>query len=186
MLIYWKGIGSAELELIIDFMYNGETFTTKEQLKLFLDTGKDLKIDGLQSEFEIVSENKQDTLKKEATKCEIESDYTNNVVAHEGILENVEELADTFQIGDCTLDTMEGGNITLNRSEELHLQIKQMVEKSDGRWKCKMCGKTATKKDHIQRHAETHIEGVSHACHICNKALSRSSLRYHMKRCQIK
>ena len=41
--------------------------------------------------------------------------------------------------------------------------------------------KTATKKQHIQYHAETHIEGMSHACHICNKTFpNRQGLNKHI------
>ena len=41
MLIYLKGISSAQLEPIIDFMYRGEAFITQDELKQFLETGKE-------------------------------------------------------------------------------------------------------------------------------------------------
>ena len=58
-----------------------------------------------------------------------------------------------------------------------------MIEKSDGVWKCKVCGKSSTLKGNIQVHAESHIEGMSHACHICNKSFpNRPTLRIHNNR----
>ena len=69
----------------------------------------------------------------------------------------------------------------LNTNKKVLLQIGQMIEKNEGLWKCKVCGKTANQKSHIKDHAETHIEGESHACHICSKILStRHSLRMHI------
>merc|ERR1719391_1813920 len=49
MLIYLKGIGRKELENITDFLYNGETFVTQEELSSFLEISQELKVKGLQS-----------------------------------------------------------------------------------------------------------------------------------------
>ena len=46
-----------------------------------------------------------------------------------------------------------------------------------------MCDKTAKRNGDIKRHAETHIEGVSHTCHICSKVVSTShSLQSHISK----
>ena len=49
-------------------------------------------------------------------------------------------------------------------------QTNQMVEKIDQVWTCKLCGKRATNKTNIRRHAETHIGGMSYNCHLCSKS----------------
>ena len=49
MLVYLKGILKPELENIIDFLYNGETFVTQEELNSFLVTAQELKVKGLQT-----------------------------------------------------------------------------------------------------------------------------------------
>ena len=48
-------------------------------------------------------------------------------------------------------------SIVMNTNHELKLQLEQMTEKNGGAWTCKNCGKTATLKRDILRHAETHI-----------------------------
>ena len=44
MLVYLKGISSANLQPIIDFIYNGEVFITQSELNEFIETGKDLRV----------------------------------------------------------------------------------------------------------------------------------------------
>merc|ERR1719322_599032 len=57
MLIYLKGISSAKLEPVIEFLYNGETFITQEEVKVFIDTGKELKVKGLEGELTGIEDN---------------------------------------------------------------------------------------------------------------------------------
>ena len=44
MLIYLKGINSVELNSVLDFIYNGETFVTQEEREEFFETGKELNV----------------------------------------------------------------------------------------------------------------------------------------------
>ena len=66
---------------------------------------------------------------------------------------------------------------------ELDVQIQQMSEREEGMWRCKVCRKTAKTRQHINSHAETHIEGISHACDLCGRACpTRQSLQAHVSR----
>ena len=44
MLIYLKGINSVQLKNLLDFVYNGEASVGQEDLKEFLETGKELQV----------------------------------------------------------------------------------------------------------------------------------------------
>merc|ERR1712129_254968 len=57
MLIYMKGISSAELEPVTDFMYKGEAFITQDYLTKFLGTAKELQIKGLLGDLQGIGEN---------------------------------------------------------------------------------------------------------------------------------
>ena len=50
MLVYLKGTSSANLQHIIDFIYNGEVFITQSELNKFIETGKDLRVKGIEVE----------------------------------------------------------------------------------------------------------------------------------------
>ena len=64
---------------------------------------------------------------------------------------------------------------------ELSLQINQMIEKTEGVWSCKVCGKACTKLSNIKDHAERHIGGMSHSCPMCTKTFpNRPNLSIHI------
>ena len=58
MLLYLKGISSDNLGPVLDFIYNGEVFVTQEQLKVFIETAKELLVKGLEDELIGIGENK--------------------------------------------------------------------------------------------------------------------------------
>ena len=49
ILIYLKGINSVQLESLLDFIYNGEAYVGQEELKEFLETGKELQVKGFEA-----------------------------------------------------------------------------------------------------------------------------------------
>ena len=79
------------------------------------------------------------------------------------------------------LNSSQEDNFVVASNEDLDRKIDQMIEKNDELWQCKVCGKMMKTRQDIRNHAETYIEGISHACHICNKASStRAALRMHI------
>ena len=168
MVVFLKGISSEKLEPVIDFIYNGEAFISQEYLKVFIETGKELQIKGLEGEFteemEDVNKKSDHDYQESNEKCE---DY-----AHEKV----------FTVSaDDTIDTMDKiEHKQLVTHDEIDDQIDEMIMKNEVAWNCKICGKSANTKQHIKYHAEMHIEGMSYACNICNKTFSnRPSLRQH-------
>ena len=63
-------------------------------------------------------------------------------------------------------------------NEDPKTRLESMMENINNgernKWRCMVCGKTAILKNDVRRHAESHIEGVSHPCNQCGK-VSRSS-----------
>ena len=105
--------------------------------------------------------------------------------AHElqlkGLQSSIQNIFDSFEKLEKQMNTNGEEESVLNSNVELELQIDQMMEKKNGHWLCKVCGKTTKRKSHIKEHAEIHVDGVAYRCHICNKILlTRKTLREHI------
>ena len=175
MLIYLKGISSTELEHITDFLYNGEASVAQEELKEFLEAGKELQVKGLQGELQ----GGQGHAPENNPGKDEESENICNEVDQENIPNTSEVLTnETFNPPINAASKMVG----FNKNQDLDIQIEELIEKQgQGLWKCRVCGKIAKNKSKIKNHAETHIEGMSHACHICSKTYpNRPALKSHI------
>ena len=159
MLIYLKGIHGEQLVNIMDFIYSGEAFVAQEDINLFLETAKELGIKGLDGEVAgnaatqtVSDKNCDDILTESDEKVLKDNDTAFNYIKTE-----------------------------FNTVDELGYGIEKLIEKIDNWWTCKTCAKTMRKKTDMQRHAEIHIKGLSHACKFCDKKYStRNSLRSHI------
>merc|ERR1719430_39834 len=60
MMIYLKGINSVQLKNLLDFIYNGEAFVGQEELKEFLETGKELQVKGFEAYVADVGESTEE------------------------------------------------------------------------------------------------------------------------------
>ena len=178
ILIYLKGIKRKDLENVLNFLYNGVVNVTQEELTKFLETAQELQVKGLQSNQE--DESNFNQTDAEPKYQDIETGYTQSQDTVEQ--ETVLEFTDTFEKDEIAVVNTEEDKVVLNTNIELDLQIEEMIEKNEGMWKCKVCGKTSKSKHVIRCHAETHIKGLSHKCHLCNRmASTRPSLQMHIQ-----
>ena len=164
MLIYLKRITSHQLQHILNFIYNGEVSVAEEEVKLFLESGKELQIKGLEEAFLTLPSDSQ--------------------------IKNREQHRENDDKTLAKDDILDESNVQLKieiqtENSELDDQIQKMVLKTKGGYKCNICGRISTKnrKQSLQRHAETHIMGMSLHCNQCDKICStRPSLQKHISR----
>ena len=181
LLLCLDGINSEDLKNIMDYIYDGEVQIYQENIDRFLAVAQKLKLEGLigNQKEEIVetettmddsmtpldelSENLASELDPNSTKTKID-----NPVRKALVLSNAETLSEI--------------------SEEVN---KYLEECSDGNFKCTFCGKTSTGqrlrkgllRQSMKRHIETHIDGLTYTCPICQKtARSSSALIIHKNR----
>ena len=67
---------------------------------------------------------------------------------------------------------------------EVDQKIKELLVRTDrgnGELECTVCRKIGKDVRNMRRHAETHIEGLSYSCNICDKSFrSKNSLAVHI------
>ena len=177
-LIYLHGIDSLNLGYILDYIYNGEVQLHQEHLDPFMDKAQVLKISGL-----ITSDKEEETVP--FPYVEHEPFEAKNYASTDNSFD-VEKI----EVGDFGITTTKS---RYTRSSEL---IKSVAVTADGRdlsetinemfdkenefYVCKSCGKTAKRREHIIKHIEIHIEGLSYDCPLCDKTFrSRNSLQFH-------
>ena len=59
---------------------------------------------------------------------------------------------------------------------EAEEKIAELYEKVDNVWRCLACEYTTTgRSSNVRRHVETHINGLSYSCNLCNKEFRLSN-----------
>merc|ERR1712098_977057 len=79
-------------------------------------------------------------------------------------------------------------NVQLGANNELLLQVNEMIEKNEGVWRCKVCGKMMKRDKTFPNRfgLGKHISGIHSelfSCNICGKSgMNKESLRHHKRR----
>ena len=162
-------------------IHNGKVVIEKENLHRFLGTAKELQVKGLQ--VDLPNTYKTEIDDPEIVNQEIDLYEKENDQNSKNILAFAEESPDSFDFSNesSKIKVEKKIAVALDNVGDLEDEIKKMIEKNENIWSCKVCGKATTKKQVIQSHAEIHIEGMSHSCHICKKTFStRPGRRQHV------
>ena len=147
-----------------------------------------MQIKGLFGDLEGIGENAAENQSSsqqttERTEFEAKTEGYENIIGPQEMLDSLEEIADSFETVNGTLVKTINSTPLKGSNSELDLQVDGLIEKKEGLWTCKVCGKRATRKEHAKSHVETHLMGVSYACHICSTTTStRQNLRNHISR----
>ena len=178
-LLYLSGIHSTNLSLILDYIYQGEVQIYQEHLDSFLEVANKLKIQGLISG---AVEKSSQHVKSEET---LDESLTNTV--EDVSIYNRE--TDTTDLGSIFIKETVGVKkhklentilVSVKDNSEVEEKIQEILSKQDGVYHCSICGYNNKSKRDMVRHIETHIEGLSYSCSVCQKTFrSRNSLHTH-------
>ena len=176
-----RGVKSADLRAIVDFLYQGEANVFQDDLDSFLATAQELKLKGLtgkEGETELDSEPKQFLDRDVRTK----SKSLFNADQHAANLTNIEKAENAR--------TVALNSKPIASEDMLDQQVKSMMHKSQNKiqsgkqWTtaaiCDVCGKEGHPRN-ISNHIESnHMEGISIPCSLCQKTFrSRTCLWKH-------
>lgn len=177
--LFLGGVSSVNIGYILDYIYYGEVNIYQEQLDSFLESAQKLEIKGLQGENQ-KSENYSNGSLSAEPKEKIKDEHTYYQPAEErGLIEMIPaQRAPRKQTKDYV--TFDVGSLT---PEEINAKMKELYEKSDDGWRCLACDYTSSQKStsgNIRQHVETHMDGLSYTCHLCDKEFrSRRILNHH-------
>ena len=196
-LIYMRQIRAQHMLSAVDFIYEGEVNIDQENLEDFLALAEELKLNGLSGSKEIIYESPVQNLldkeleRKARPKENLLDSPNRKLQILKSPVETIKEekLATSY---DNTVSLLEESAVMEAKTSvsykgvennELDEKISLIIHKVDGVWTCTVCGKNAKTPYLIKRHAEIHIEGVSHPCGHCGKIFrSRNNLQVHIFR----
>ena len=177
-LLCLEGVNSGDIRNVMDYIYNGELQIFQEDLDRFLNVAQRLKIEGLLA-------GSEDDLEEEVN---IKKTETENTFHHLEDSPNPNDKTrskahiQSFRPERSVANVSSG--INQDNMSELEEQIEQhIIRNTDRTFSCKFCGKNSERKDNLKNHIETHLEGLSFNCPMCEKTFrSRNALALHMSR----
>ena len=174
-LLYLSGIHSTNLSLILDYIYQGEVQIYQEHLDSFLEVAQKLKIEGL-----ITATEGTET---SDVKQEEYEDLNNTEVLYTPQDIGATEYDEKKVVGVRRKNQPRAERtvaVTVNDNSAAEEAIQEHLGREDGLYFCKVCNYRNDRKSKVTRHIETHIEGLSYSCSICDKTFrSRHSLTTH-------
>ena len=166
-LIFLAGVNSTDLRILLDYMYEGEAQIYQDGLGEFLEVANKLQINGL------LGVN-QETINDDVTK---EFAIANQDFSEES---DFDEEGDPPKKFKPKKREFASSNIEAKRAT---LMINELIFKEGDFWFCKSCKFSSNFASTIRPHAETHIDGLSFVCPICEESFrSRKILSNHKRR----
>ena len=180
LMLCLEGVTKQDITNCLDYMYNGEVQLFQENLDRFLNVAQRFKIKGLLNDGDVDNEKQE----------QFEDQETNNAVQ----LEQYEETkhVDTTpkprkRIPKTNNVIALNGNGSVGSLDDMKIETEKYIENiEDDHVKCTVCGKQSTEERkwiriaNMRRHVETHMEGLSYSCPVCNRSFrSKNSLSSH-------
>ena len=176
-LLCLEGISSAELNCILDYIYKGEVQIYQEQLDRFLTIAQRLKLEGLLGDASTAEENYDEK------KINFEPS------GRQSFDQNIKAVPQSESRDHENYNHVKGESklmMAVNNENETEVEEKinsNIVQNEDGKFVCGLCGKTATTRQNIRNHIQTHMDGLSYPCNSCEKTFrSDVARRMHIHR----
>jgi len=191
-LLCLDGVSSAELQCVLDYIYQGEVQIYQEQLDRFLVVAQRLKLEGL-----ISQDEEQEIKVNETTEIYVENNFETDKksVTTPTRMKNIKsetpqsERRRPRQSVSSSL-AVAGSFSDLNTAEIDQKIEEHLVRTEDGTYSCGFCGKAGNptlkswnQRQNMRNHVETHMEGLSFPCQSCDKTFrSRNAASAHKSR----
>ena len=183
-LLCLDGITAGDLSNILDYIYNGEIQIYQDNLDRFLAVAQKFRLEGLLGDTDPQSQDLPENYPSSTKQVE---HFQDDAFPHEPITKKKAKNENPPSNRSRDLATLDRVTVPIASSEmsEIQNKINEHLERcEDGKFRCTLCGKTATQKIQIEYHIEgLHLEGVSIPCPLCEKTFrSRNAMRWHKSR----
>ena len=178
-LLYLGGVSSVNLGYLLEYIYHGEVNLYQGHLDSFLESARNLEIEGLIGQ--------ESTVQDQESLYENEEEQEEHIVFHTADEKHIVGMDDKNKLitrrqsarpTTCDVAKIDMTSFTSDEAEE---KIKELYERVDGEWRCLTCDYTTTNgSGNVKRHVETHIIGLSYSCNLCHKEFRlKNSLNFH-------
>ena len=185
-LLCLSGIRTQDVKNILDFIYNGEVQLLQDDLYQFMEVAQRFKLEGLTDidEPKVTYRSYQTILEPKVMPDEFSENKDSLSINRELSEEVVESKNSAYGTSHKNSQVSAINSDSFTSLDELKEIVKEEITKDeDGMWRCKRCPKVSRMKSHITDHVETHLEGISFPCNLCDKSYKmRDTLRSHVKR----
>ena len=165
-LLCLQGISSNYLNSLLDYIYNGEAQVFQDELDRFLQIAQQLQLKG------IIEDTMLQNFPTNTQNIKHEYKSKRNPIINTEEVEDSDSEEQEAAFSSSTSLEVPNSSFVMDSSNlaEVNEKIEEFIEKAEGEgYNCKQCGKYAKRKDHIRKHIETHMEGLSFPCKTCGK-----------------
>ena len=185
-LLFLGGVSSINLGYILDYIYKGEVNIYQEQLDSFLESAQKLEIEGLLGDSKNCNED-SNTIYPEENIDQLHEKPNHYQPENEKCLVKMNSNTPATQRRQYSRSTSKNNveriDVSSMTPEETEQKMKELYQKIDDSWSCLACDYKHRKNFNIRRHIETHIDGLSYTCTLCNTEFRlKDSLNRHISR----
>lgn len=179
-LVYLRGVKAKQLEILLEYLYQGEASVLEQDLDDFFLLATELQIKGM-----IKCDEENEGARKELeTKMKKRKFKAKNALKElEQIDSKVENLTEN-NIEKKPLDFVTKSPVVVRfkeKNELLEQKIATMFLQQEKGWSCITCGKKMLRRTQMRKHVEIHTEGFIHVCSYCEKEFgTRNGLQLHV------
>ena len=167
-LLYLDGVDDVEINLMLDYIYQGEVKIYQEHLDRFLEIAEKFKLDGLLAGNTDKRENVH-TDYKEEIHSQTEPLYQGNgneIVEND--VHNDEYINSSSNIVKEKSMKVAYPAFEANNSE-VKSRYEELIVRENSLLRCTVCEKVMKYPADMKRHLETHLTGLSYDCQFCGK-----------------
>ncbi len=170
-MLFLDGVDSSEINLMLDYIYQGEIQIQQEHLDRFLEVANKFKLEGL------MGPDVEDTPKTENV---IHYDEVEDFIK-EPLRKYAENQNSTQKPKERSLRVVQDPSKMIDASNtDVNQMYQELIEKEGGNYRCTVCEKSMGHKANMERHVETHMTGLSYDCKLCGETFrSRHTLKHH-------